>query len=232
MITIARAAPARSAGGPLPVFSVWPCAGSARTPRSLPNRPGEAVSPCGRMGHGVQRRQRRDGQAAGPAAGRWSVAATSAAGQIEKPTCSASLSSSRLEPARWPIGGACYRIELCISGVAAARLAHSRACLIVLAALPAARRANHHAGGAGGRGRWRAARTRSAAPLTAAGTSGSSKGCSGPETPLAFGVTGGRPAPGAGAGRGQGWRLRFGGSRPSSAARRTAARRLVTASLA
>src|SRR5690348_6762267 len=72
-------------------LSVWPCARSARTPRSPPNRPGKAISPCGRMGHGVQRRQRRDGQAAGPAAVRWPAVATSAAAQTEKPTCSASL---------------------------------------------------------------------------------------------------------------------------------------------
>jgi hypothetical protein len=72
-------------------LSVWPCARSARTPRSPPNRPGGAISPYGRMGHGVPLRQRRDEQAAGPAAMRWPAAARSAAGQIERPTCSASL---------------------------------------------------------------------------------------------------------------------------------------------
>ena len=78
-------------------LNVWPCARSARTPRSRPSRPGAALSPYGRMDHGVQRRQRGDGQAAGPAAVRSPAAATSAAGQIEKPTWSASL---LLSPAR------------------------------------------------------------------------------------------------------------------------------------
>jgi hypothetical protein len=103
-------------------LSFWPCVRSARTPRSLPSRPGGAVSPYGRMGHGVQRRQRGDGQAAGPAAVRWPAAARSAAGQIEKPTCSASLP---LLPA-WRPGpgrpalmcGTSSRLDLCISGVA------------------------------------------------------------------------------------------------------------------
>jgi hypothetical protein len=83
----ARAANWRSLAG----LSVCPCARSARTPRSLRNRPGGAISPYGRMGHGVQRRQPRDGQPAGSAAMRWPAAATPAAGQIEKPTCSTSL---------------------------------------------------------------------------------------------------------------------------------------------
>ena len=113
-------------------LSVWPCARSARTPRSLPNRPGGAVSPYGQMGHGVQRRQRRDGQAAGPAAVRWPAAARPAAGQIEKPPCSASFHSScrRCRQSGWRTAGA---------------------CLNCLRALPAARRANHHAGEAGPR---------------------------------------------------------------------------------
>jgi hypothetical protein len=108
-------------------LNVWPCARSARTPRSLPSRPGGAVSPCGRMGHGVQRRQRGDGQAAGLGAVRWPAAATSAAGQIEKPTWSASL---LLSPARrsarggpTAICGTSYRIELCISAVPGSQVA-------------------------------------------------------------------------------------------------------------
>ena len=137
-------------------LSVWPCARRARTPRSRPSRPGGAVSPYGRMGHGVQRRRRGDGQAAGPAAVRWPAAARSAAGQIEKPTCSASLPL-------FPPGGrpqACpalicrtsCRIELCISGVAGSQVGRTAGHVsIVFAALPAARRANHHAGEAGPR---------------------------------------------------------------------------------
>jgi hypothetical protein len=94
-------------------LSVWPCARSARIPQSLPSRPGGAVSPYGRMGHGVQRRQRGDGQAAGPAAARWPAAATSAAGQIEKPTYSASLLFPHLAAspaARRLIGGLHHRL--------------------------------------------------------------------------------------------------------------------------
>jgi hypothetical protein len=103
-------------------LSFCPCVRSARTPRSLPSRPGGAVSPYGRMGRGVQRRQRDGGQAAEPAAVRWPAAARSAAGQIEKPTCSASLpllSAGRPGPGRPALMcGTSYRLELCISGVA------------------------------------------------------------------------------------------------------------------
>ena len=136
-------------------LSAWPCARSAPTPRSLPSRPGGAISPCGRMGHGGQRRARGDGQAAGPAAMRWPAAATSAAGQIEKPTCSASLlllPAWRRGPGRRALMcGTSTALSCALVALPVARLAHSRACLIVFAALPAARRANHHAGEAGPR---------------------------------------------------------------------------------
>jgi hypothetical protein len=131
-------------------LSVWPCGRSARTPRSLPSPPGGAISPYGRMGHGVQRRQRGDGQAAGPTAVRWPAAARSAAGQIGKPTSSASL---LLLPA-WRPGsgrpalmcGTSYGMSCASVALPTTRLAHSRTCLIVFAALPAARHANHYAG--------------------------------------------------------------------------------------
>jgi hypothetical protein len=129
-------------------LSGHPCARSARTPRLLPSRPGGAVSPYGRMGHGVQRRRRGDGPAAGPAAVRWSAAARSAAGQIEKPTCSASL---LLLPAWRPapdrpalMCGTSYGTELFISGVAGSQVG-AQHVPFVFAALPAARRPNHHA---------------------------------------------------------------------------------------
>jgi hypothetical protein len=73
------------------------------------------------MGHGVRRRQRGDGQAAAPAAARWPAAARSAAGQIEKPTCSASLllPAWRLAPSRPAlICGTSYATELYISRLA------------------------------------------------------------------------------------------------------------------
>ena len=107
------------------------------------------------MGHGVQRRQRGDGQAAGPAAVRWPAAARSAAGQIEKPTCSASLLLPAWRPAPGRpalMCGTSYRIELCISGVAGSQVGRTAGHVsFVFAALPAARRANHHAGEAGPR---------------------------------------------------------------------------------
>jgi hypothetical protein len=111
-------------------LSVWSCARSVRTPRSLPSRPREAVSPHGRMDHGVQRRQRDDGQAAGPVAVRRPAAARSAAWQIEKATCSASLLplppgvGPRLLPPQSAQGcpalacGTSYRTDAVISGIA------------------------------------------------------------------------------------------------------------------
>jgi len=105
----------------LPGLSVWPRARRVQTPRSGPHRHGGAVSPYERMDHAVQRRWRCHGRATGPAAVRWPAAARSAAGQIEKPTCSASLP---LLPA-WRPGRGCpalmcrtSAVELCISGVA------------------------------------------------------------------------------------------------------------------
>jgi hypothetical protein len=84
--------------------------------------PGGAVSPYGRMGHGVQRRQRGDGQAAEPAAVRWPAAARSATGQIETPYAQRPflfLPAWRPGPGRPALRcGTSYRLELCISGVA------------------------------------------------------------------------------------------------------------------
>jgi hypothetical protein len=83
------------------------------------------------MGHGVQRRQRGDGQAAGPTAARWPAAARSAAGQREIPTCSASL----LLPARRPgpgrpalMCGLLTALSCASVALPTTRLAHRRAC--------------------------------------------------------------------------------------------------------
>lgn len=72
-------------------FGAWSCLRRAGIPRSLLSPPGEALWPSGPMGHGVQRRGRGGGQAAGPAATPEPAAPSAAAVPRETPTCSASL---------------------------------------------------------------------------------------------------------------------------------------------
>jgi hypothetical protein len=69
----------------------WSCLRRAGIARSLLSPPGEALWPSGPMGHGVQRRGRGGGQAAGPAATPEPAAPSAAAVPRETPTCSASL---------------------------------------------------------------------------------------------------------------------------------------------
>jgi hypothetical protein len=69
----------------------WSYLRRAGIPRSLLSPPGEALWPSGPMDHGVQRRERGGGQAAGPAARLELAAPSAAAVPREIPTCSASL---------------------------------------------------------------------------------------------------------------------------------------------
>ena len=92
-------------GGRFNCIGAWSCLRRAGLPRSLLSPPGEAFWPSGPMDHGVQRRERGGGQAAGPAARPELAAPSAAAVPREIPTCSASL----LFRLSGPQAAACHR---------------------------------------------------------------------------------------------------------------------------
>jgi hypothetical protein len=92
-------------GGRFNCVGAWSCLRRAGLPRSLLSPPGEAFWPSGPMDHGVQRRERGGGQAAGPAARPELAAPSAAAVPREIPTCSASL----LFRLSGPLAAACHR---------------------------------------------------------------------------------------------------------------------------
>jgi hypothetical protein len=92
-------------GGRFNCVGAWSCLRCAGLPRSLLSPPGEAFWPSGPMDHGVQRRERDGGQAAGPAARPELAAPSAAAVPREIPTCSASL----LFRFSGPQAAACHR---------------------------------------------------------------------------------------------------------------------------
>jgi hypothetical protein len=125
----------------------WSCLRRAGIQRSLLSPPGEALWPSGPMGHGVQRRGRGGGQAAGPAATPEPAAPSAAAVPRETPTCSASL----LFRLSGPQATACRRqffarLLRCVQRPAGQRLCGSRAAGACLPALPAVWRHNHYGG--------------------------------------------------------------------------------------
>jgi hypothetical protein len=75
----------RPAGGPSPVSASGPAGGAPGRRGHRRVGPAEQFRPTGGWVMALKQRQRRDGQAAGPAAMRWPAAATSAAAQIENP---------------------------------------------------------------------------------------------------------------------------------------------------
>ena len=109
----------------------WSYLRRAGTPRSLLSPPGEALWPSGPMDHGVQRRERGGGQAAGPAARPELAAPSAAAVPREIPTCSASLLfrlSGRKPP---PATGSSFaRLLRCVQCPAGQRLCSSRATVL------------------------------------------------------------------------------------------------------
>ena len=113
----------------------WSCLRRAGLPRSLLSPPGEAFWPSGPMDHGVQRRERGGGQAAGPAARPELAAPSGAAVPREIPTCSASLplpafrSASRrlLQAVPLPVFFDAFSARLARGYAAAGPLAFSRA---------------------------------------------------------------------------------------------------------
>ena len=132
-------------GGRFNCVGAWSCLRRAGLPRSLLSPPGEAFWPSGPMDHGVQRRERGGGQAAGPAAGPELAAPSAAAVPREIPTCSASL----LFRLSGPQAAGCHRQFLCSSSDAfSARpvRGYAAAGLTLFPALPAVRRHNHHGG--------------------------------------------------------------------------------------
>lgn len=98
-------------GGRFNCVGAWSCLRRAGLPRSLLSPPGEAFWPSGPMDHGVQRRERGGGQAAGPAARPELAAPSAAAVPREIPTCSASL----LFRLSGPQAAGCHRQFLCSS---------------------------------------------------------------------------------------------------------------------
>jgi hypothetical protein len=125
----------------------WSCLWRAGIPRSLLSPPGEGLWRSGPMDHGVQRRERGGGQAAGPAARPELAAPSAAAVPREIPTCSASLLFRRSGRKPPPATGSSFaRLLRCLQRPAGQRLGGSRAPGACLLALPVLWRHNHYAG--------------------------------------------------------------------------------------